>query len=294
LLGLGGSALLITVSNLIQAQGLGLLVGRMLGLEAAGIFGVVVILIINVQGVLSSLTTPFSTLASEWHSRDRLRDLAKISLMAMKLSGAIPAVFAVAVAIYGASGLQMLLHRSQWTATDFRTAAGALTIMSAGLAIGLPHMVARSILQGVGKHWTATAAVFAGTAASIGTSALLLAAGWGLNGAALGWTVMWLVQIPILLQATGPAYRSFGPKATWWGVLMDVHGPAIASAAVMLLIGGLITGILRQDTPIQLVAGLACSSVLTLPVLLRLCGLTSNGYLIIRDFVWKQPGTVSR
>ncbi|NBS78439.1 hypothetical protein EBS57_01185 [bacterium] len=67
---LGFSSLGLSLSTVLYAQGIGLLIGITYGLQAAAIYGVCFLLVNNIQALLSSLGVSFSTLASEWQGRN--------------------------------------------------------------------------------------------------------------------------------------------------------------------------------------------------------------------------------
>jgi O-antigen/teichoic acid export membrane protein len=65
--------------------------------------------------------------------------------------------------------------------------------MSGALAIGIPQIGSRSVLLGVGQHWTVTRATFIGSFCSI-LVAIITMKIFGLLGAAMGWSTIWIVQ----------------------------------------------------------------------------------------------------
>jgi len=194
ILSMGGSSLIITLSNLGYRSGLGIAVGRLLSVEAAGIYGVCLTVISHLQPLISSLSTPFITLASEWQARNHIQHLRRISNLVMRITVALSASMAAGLFIYGETVLQFLLSSGDWLISDFSIAGKSLSIMGLGLAIGLPQMISQSTLRGVGRYWQVSYAYIAISILSLVLGILAIMTGFGIYGAALGWCLFWVFQ----------------------------------------------------------------------------------------------------
>lgn len=192
-LSIGCSSVVTTLSNLAYTSGLGIAAGRLLGLQAAGIYGVVYSIMSNVYPFISAACVPFVSLSSEWQASGQSGRLRLVSVRVMRLAFLMAICIAVIIGVYAEPILRILFSLS-WSADDYHVAALALVIMSAGMALGLPQLVSRATLQGTGRHWHATWAIILASVSSITIGSLAMWAGFGIPGAALGWSVSWLVQ----------------------------------------------------------------------------------------------------
>ncbi len=194
ILSLGSSTLCMSFTNLIYHKGIVIAVGRLLGLEAVGIYGVASSVINSVSPFISALATPFTTLASEWQARGQLEPLRRTYKVVMRVTAVLVASAAAGLFIYGESAISVWLSQGNWTAADFGQAGQTIWIMSLGLAVGLPQNVSRSILQGVGQHWKVSLSHILASFASLSVAILTMCAGAGIVGAALGWSLGQILQ----------------------------------------------------------------------------------------------------
>jgi len=101
------------------------------------------------------------------------------------------------IATYSEAILMHLFGDSDWTHDDYNTCYLALVIMAGSLTLGMPQMGGRSVLLGGGQHWFVARATFIASLCSIIGSIFSINT-FGLIGAAIGWSIMWLLQGTIL------------------------------------------------------------------------------------------------
>ena len=228
---LGFSSLGLSLSTVLYAQGIGLLIGITYGLQAAAIYGVCFLLVNNIQALLSSLGVSFSTLASEWQGR---KELTRIVVPTRIVSAATSALAACAVAglvSYGDPILRLLFHRSDWSAADYLNARLLLLTMTMGLMIGLPYTAIKSTLLGTGQHWKVFLWLL-GSAAVALTAAAFAAAGhlplWQIG---LAWSLFWLLpSMSIFLVAQARQAGLSLVRVAW-----QVHAPAVFAGGLLAL-----------------------------------------------------------
>jgi O-antigen/teichoic acid export membrane protein len=191
---LGSSVLIITLGSLAYNQGMGILLGRTAGLGAVAIFGVALTIIANLQPLIGAISNAIPTLASEWQARGDTAPLSRVINLMMRLTFSLAACATVGIYFYGAPLLQLLLNRSDWTPQDFSSLSLVLLVMGIGLTIGLPQLVSRAALQATGEHWSATGSVAIASFLSLAAGGLAIAAGWGVLGAAIGWSLVLIFQ----------------------------------------------------------------------------------------------------
>lgn len=232
LLSLGSSTLLITMSSLLYNQGIGIAIGRLVGVEAVGIYGVALTIINNLQPLMASLSNPFITLASEWQARDEMERMRRTSTLVMRITAALAASAAAGLFVYGEPALRLLFNRSTWTAQDYAAAHAALVIMGFGLAVGLPQLVSRLTLQGIGRHWLVSYGALASSVVAFGIGVLTMGAGWGIVGAALGWSMVWILQAAVIY----PPMLSRYLQQSLWQMLAQVYLPGFAAGGCVLIL----------------------------------------------------------
>ena len=242
LLEMGASALVLTASAMLYSQGTVLMAGNLIGLVGAAVFGVALTVVGNLYPLITAMAIPLATLSSEWHARNDRVQLQRTSLDVMRLTFATSACIAVGLVLFGEPALRWWLQRSDWTDAEFREAGRALAIMGVALAIGLPHMGSRSTLLGVGRHWTVSAGVLAASIISFAIGAVAMAAGWGVTGAALGWSVVWILQGTALFPPLIARYLD----EPLTDMLRRAYLPGAVLATVVAALG---YGLLRWLTP---------------------------------------------
>lgn len=238
ILGLGSSSILMTASASIYREGIVLAAGPLLGAAAAGVYGVALTIIMRISGLLSQIGNPLITLASEAQARGEMKELRALSNGVLRVTFALGASAAAGLAVFGEPVLRLWLGRSDWTDADFSAAAAALTLMGASLAIGLPQLAARSLLQGVGKHWAVSGGFLVASLAGLGLAVWGMQHGWGILGAAAGWSLVLLAQgiiiyPPMMLRVLEQSLvdmlrRAYLPGA---GVGLAVWGASAGMAA---------------------------------------------------------------
>ena len=246
-LGMGGSVLVMTAAGMIYTQGTGLLAGRLIGVAGVAIYGVALTIVSNLHPLITSIANPLSTLSSEWQARNDMEQLRRTNAMVMKMTFATSACVAVGLVLFGDPALRIWLKSSNWSDADFREASRALAIMGVALAIGLPQIGARSTLQGVGEHWQVALSMLAAAAVSLAIGGLAMAAGWGVTGAALGWSVVWIIQGTVLFPPLIARYLD-QPLGR---MMVEAYAPGLALAAAVLLLAWTLDVVVAPSTAAQ-------------------------------------------
>lgn len=258
LFGLGSSLLVITVSKLIYDKGMVIMIGRILGMAAVGIFGVVSTLIDNLAPIFSALSTPFTTLASEWQVSDQTLKLRHISNIVIRVTFSLTASAAAGLFIYGQPILRLLLKHGDWTTSDFSNASGVLALMGLGLAVGLPQSIVRAILQGVGKHWQVSNLNLFASVLSFTFSVLAMHFGFSIQGAAFGWSTYWFIQGVVLYPPIISRYLKQPIKE----MFIRAYLPGGVVALFVLMLAWSLSLWLVPDNASNLLAGILTCTVL--------------------------------
>jgi O-antigen/teichoic acid export membrane protein len=256
---LGGSVLVVTLSNLAYTQGMVIALCQMAGLGAVAVYGVILTLIGNMQSLITAVGGAMPTLASEWHARGELSSLRRIVNFTMRVTFAISLSAAAGLFIYGEPTLRVLFHQAaDWTNLDFQQARWAMIVMSLGLAVGLPQTVSRATLQATGKHWKVTYSVAGAGFASLVAGLLALSLGWGVLGAALSWTLAMVIEgillfPPMICRHLDQSIRE---------MLIDAYLPG-AGVGLLVLISSIgISFILRPSDVANLLSGVGSVAVI--------------------------------
>lgn len=191
---LGSSTLTVTASAKLYRQGIAITVGLFAGTAAVGVYGVILTLMTHVSFLLTQISRPMMTLASEFQATDRIGKLCQLNNFVMKISFALGLCVVGGIFFYGEAFLRLLLSNSDWTDIDFHKSGIALTIMSAGLAVGIPQMAGRSIMQGVGQHWSVAKRFFIASIISLLVGITLMIFDFGIIAAAIGWSLIFVLQ----------------------------------------------------------------------------------------------------
>jgi O-antigen/teichoic acid export membrane protein len=206
------SAFVMTMSRLLYRSGLTLIVGKILGIAQAGIYGVALVVMTHLSSLLSHVTRSLTTLASELEARGETKRLQHLANLVMRVTFALSTGLAIGLVFYGEPVLRLLLYASDWTDSDFASARTALSIMGLGLAIGAPQLSSRSILQGVGQHWQVAIGFLFASVCALVVGGVAMANGAGLRGAALGWGLVLTIQGVILYP---PMVCRFLNQSAW-------------------------------------------------------------------------------
>jgi O-antigen/teichoic acid export membrane protein len=231
LLGVGLSASLITAGSSFYRQGIVLASGKLLSIEEAGIYGFVLGLITLLTTFLTQLTLPLLTLASEVQAKEDLNHLERIMNRTMRITFSLGGSAAVGIFFYGEEILRLWLRSSDWSSGEFHMAWLAMVVMGIGLAVGLPQLASRSILQGVGRHWQVTAGFFAASLSALILSIVLMRNGLGITGAALGWALVLFLQGTVIYPPL--ITRFFNVK--WWKMFPKAYFPGIIICSALAL-----------------------------------------------------------
>jgi O-antigen/teichoic acid export membrane protein len=252
---LGFSTLTTSFTKLTYQKGIGVIIGRLLGLEAVGIYGIALSVIDSVRPFIAAFATPFTTLASELQTAQRLAHLRKTSNLVMRVTAAMAGCISAGLFIYSEPVLRLWLARGDWTSDDFSQAGKTIAIMGLGLAIALPQVVSRSILQGVGQHWQVTWRNMLASFMSILASIFAIYAGLGIPGAALAWSLGQLLQCCFYLPMSC-CYLEQSVGKTAFGV----YSRAVAVGMIVLIAAWVCRILIVPDTILRLLIGvLGCS-----------------------------------
>jgi O-antigen/teichoic acid export membrane protein len=194
ILSLSGSNLQITFGNYIYRSGLVIAVGRILGTQAAGIYGVVLTIISHIYTLISAFSNPIGTLASEFQAGGKSEDMKEICISVMRTIFSLSICCAVGLLIYGEPILRLLISKGNWSAIDYHHAGNMLFIMGIGFAFGLPQEVSARALKGMGKHWHVSNVSFFFSICAVIVGILIMYLSRSIYGAAIGWGSFWLLQ----------------------------------------------------------------------------------------------------
>jgi len=196
---IGSSSLVTTMGNIGYRAGLSILLARMVNINAVGIYNVALTILENIRPLISSLSTPFSTIASELQAKDQFGKLRQSANAITTVTFAVSIGLVVFLYFYSIPVLGLLLRKTSWTFADFSQARTALIIMSFSLALGLPQIVSRQILQGTGKHWYTSNALLISSLSSLLVTFVLLKLELGIIAPAVGWSTVWVLQGVVFL-----------------------------------------------------------------------------------------------
>jgi O-antigen/teichoic acid export membrane protein len=210
------------------------LVGKVVGVESAGLYGLALAVITNLQPLIHALATPMTTLASEWEASRARSTLHQTLQSVTTVTSGLGGVVMLGTFAFAAPVVRLFLGSDGWTASSVQTAAHALAIMGIGVWCGAITLPLRSVMQGTGRHWLVMRVQTGASLAGLALGAGLLASGAGVPGAAAAWTCVWAVQWFATAAATrlDPALGGlFG-----WAVLASTvrSGLATLIAAVTL------------------------------------------------------------
>ncbi len=250
ILSIGISNISMTFSNLIFRKGTGIIIGRMLGLEAAGVFGVASTIIDSIVPFISAAATPFTTLASEWKSQNKLNHLRKTSDTIMRITAGFAASISAGIFIYGQAALRLWLSEGKWSSVDFAEACASMSIMGLGIVFGLPQIISSSILIGIGKHWQVSTYFAVSILISLFTSIVAMQSGFGIIGGALGWGLCQVLQGVFYLFLICN-YMKISILQT----LLNIYPRGIATGMVVLLLAYGFQKIFTPDNFINLLIG---------------------------------------
>jgi O-antigen/teichoic acid export membrane protein len=268
LLSLGGSSLVMSSSSLIYRSGLGIAVGRILGVEVAGVYGVVLAVISNIQPLISSFSTPFTTLASEFHARNAMERIRNTILKLMQLTFSLSISVSAGLYIYGEQILRVFPFSGKWTEIDYHQAGISLSIMGLGLAIGLPQVISQSTLRGIGKHWQVSYAFLTVSIISLFFGIIAMKYGFGIYGAALGWSLFWALQ-GILFY---PAMICKALNYSICHMIKEIYIPGACVGMFVLFMAFFFNQYLGSYNLLNLIIGIVLSAVIGLIVIILTSG----------------------
>jgi O-antigen/teichoic acid export membrane protein len=234
-LGLGSSLVVSSVGTLTHHQGLGLLVGRLAGVEAAGLYGLALMVMMNLQPLVSALAAPMTTLASEWEASRAGLSLQRTVASVTRLTSGLGAMVVAGALVFAEPVVRIIIPADTWSAASVHTVATGLIVMSLGVWCAAVMFPLRGSLQGTGQHWLVARLQAGGVLIGGSVAALLLAAGAGVTAAAAGWTLIWAIQWAGMARAV----RQRSPHPFRGEVLWPAARTAAATLGVGLLARGL-------------------------------------------------------
>lgn len=249
-LSLGSSSFLISFSGILVSQGLIIAVGTLTNTITAGIYGVVMMVMTNISFLLTKITQPMVTLSSEMVAEKKYKQLNQLILFLMKLSFIISILFSVSLFFYIEDLLRILLS-TNWDDQDYIDASLAIIIMSFAITIGIPQFVSRAVLLGVGIHWKASLGKTVSSLIAFVIGILLMWLGFGLIGAAIGWSLIWILPgifyFPILILKF--------MKIKFIEIFKVVYIPGIFIGLTLFFIGFILKEYLTESSLLNILIG---------------------------------------
>jgi len=173
---------IITLAYTLTLQGHGLIIGKLISLEAVAIYAIPAILIRNVHGLLVAPARVFWPRFAYLDGGNHSAEIVSLFLRGTRFT----AIFA--------SGIMFMIFAlgpsfiSLWIEGDFRAAYPVLLLLAAGYLVECSQAIMGPFLGGTGRQ--GAHAIFAATEGVIGTVlSILLTWQLGLVGAALGFVI---------------------------------------------------------------------------------------------------------
>jgi len=251
ILSLGTSSFFISTSGILLGQGITISVGTLLNTAAAGVYGVVIMIMTNISFILTKMGQPLVTISSELDIKKRISELRDVSNIVMSISFIISGILSVFLFFYTQPLLVMLLS-DNWSQSDYTAASKSIIIMSVSMTIGVPQFVSRAVLQGVGLHWEASIAKITSSIISFVVAIVLLSLGYGIVGAAIGWGMAWVLQGVIYIPNLIVKYL----EQSWSQLFLRSYLPGIVLIVVNSLIGSLFMYFIDTNIYSILVSGM--------------------------------------
>jgi len=250
ILSLGLSSFFISLSGILVSQGLVIAVGILTNTITAGIFGVVMIVITNVSFLLTKMTQPIVTLASELTAINENKKLNQLILLLMRISLIISFLFSISLVFYIEPLLKMLLSVS-WENQDYINASIAIIIMSMSITIGIPQFISRAVLQGVGLHWKASVGKVTASLLSFIIGVVLMFLDYGLMGASIGWSLIWILPGLFYFPRLISKFMNVSIKR----MLLIVYLPGYIIGGVLFCVGYLLKRNISELSLLNIVLG---------------------------------------
>jgi len=281
ILSLSTANLQITFGNYIYRSGMVIAVGRILGTQAAGVYGVALTFISHIYPLILSFSNPIGTLASEFEAGGKVEDIKKISLSIMKIIFSLSACAAAGLFVYAEPILNFMIRNSNWVYADYKSAAGMMFIMGICFAIGLPQEVSARVLKGVGKHWHVSNTCFLFSICALLSGIIIMHATGSIYGAAIGWGVFWLMQ-GILLY---PRMLSKFIGVPISSMIIKSYFPGIVIGTIILLLSMLLTKIMGNVKAINIILEITICALIGIGMIIYSSGLRRKG---IKDIFKKR------
>ncbi len=279
ILSLSLSSFLITLSSLAYRSGLTLIVGNVLGIAQAGVYGVVLVVMTHLSSVLTQITRSMVTLASELYAQGEVQRLKDLANFVMRITFALGTTIAIGLVFYGEPILRLLLSKSDWTDANFSSSKTALSIMGFGLALGAPQLSSRSILQGVGKHWPAAFGFLFASISALLVGGIAMARGAGLVGAAVGWGLVMVIQGVIIYPPMVCRFLGQSP----WRMLIKVYLPGVLVGMGVWMTSGAISAWFPPTHASSLVVNVLCCLVIGLVATITVSGHVTNLHMVFQS-----------
>lgn len=182
LISFGILTIIITLAYSLTMQGHGLIIGKVISLEAVAIYAIPVLLIGNVRGLSIAPARVFWPRFAYLDGQDNSKKAASLFIRGTRLS----AIFAsgIMLIVFTLGPCFILL----WVGEDFRAACPVLLFLAAGYLIECSQAIMPHLLGGTGRQ--GTQAIFAAVEGVIGIGlGILLTWQLGLVGMAIGFMI---------------------------------------------------------------------------------------------------------
>lgn len=189
----GLAIVLAGVADLLTYSTPRMIVGKVISLEAVGLFGVAALLVGNYRSTVYAITRVFMPRFSYLSGRDADQDIRRLFLKGTRFATVFAGLVATGIWTVGPSFVRL------WMDKDFSPAVPALMILTGGAFVLLSHRMSIDLLYGLGRqNYIATIGVIEGFAVVV--LSLLLSFKYGLSGVALGVAVPMII-VRAILQA---------------------------------------------------------------------------------------------
>ncbi len=254
-----------------------LVVGKVISLEAVGLFGAVWYLMLYYQRVIFSLTRVLMPRFSFLSGRDAHSDIQRLFFLSSRYGAITAGAIALLLWVLGPPFLLLWLKDS-----NIRQSFFALAILSGGNLVFLSHRISVDLLFGLGKQ--KELAVFSIIEAiAVFASCVALSYKYGLTGVAIGASVpialvRGIGQARYVCRLVGVGFWKyyadciFKPwviaiilSVTTWGLgiakMVDGWLPMVAASVFLMLVYGIVAylTVLKDSEKLQLKNGLAVS-----------------------------------
>jgi len=226
LLVFGGVILIATTANALAVESPKQIVGKIVSLEALGVFAIPLMMISYYRQLVFTVTRVLTPRFSYFSGRGMKEEIQALFLRSSRYVGIIATAVALIFWVAGPSFLLLWTHRPQMD-----QAIPALLVLVAGNVVLLTHRVTSDLLLGLGRQGV-LAAFEMGEACVIVVLVILLTRHMGVTGAALGMAIPFVVvrgvlQVICVCRMAGVKLRNY-----YWQCAI---GPWFIAGSLLLL-----------------------------------------------------------